>query len=275
MQQHSSWVGRFGVFEPVGGVMSDYFGVVARDDFVFSPDEIFQATRGRFSACLFSHLDETQIAHGLNGVQPRIGLRTRIGNSADVYWDELRRRDKKLVYDTDRREKKLVKEHGQINFEWQSSNREDHLSKLIEMKKNQYTRTGKFKAPLFTEGNVALLNALRDETSESCEGVLSILRANDEIIAMHFGLRCYDTLHVWFPVYSQKFAPYSPGRILLKYLITESIASGIKCLDRGEGDTQAKRDFSNEEHLYYRGFWRDRSLSGKIAGIAAAIHWRL
>ena len=120
IQRHTGWLGRFGVFEPLGGAMSDYFGAVAQLGAKFTPQEIFKATDGKFSACLFSHLDESQVNYGLSGIDPRVGLRTRIGTSAHDYWENLRKADKKLVYDTERREKKLIKEHGEIQFEWQS-----------------------------------------------------------------------------------------------------------------------------------------------------------
>jgi len=275
MQRHVGWIGRFGVFEPVGGVMSDYFGAVAAKGVEFTPQEIFAATRGRIRACLFSHLDETQKAFGLQGSEKRIGLRTRLGVSAEEYWELLRKKDKKLVYDTERREKKLIKEQGEICFEWKSKNGEADLASLIEFKKAQYTRTGKSDAPLFAQKQVALLEYLSKSEALSCEGVLSVMRCGSELVAAHFGLRCYENFHIWFPVYNEKYAAYSPGRILLKHIINESIARGVQVLDRGEGDSQSKRDFSNEEHEYYRGYWQADSWSAHSARIAIAIYWRL
>lgn len=275
IQRHTGWLGRFGVFEPLGGVMSDYFGAVAKPGAKFSPREIFEVPNGRFAASLFTHLDESQVNCGLTGIDPRVGLRTRIGDSVEDYWEDLRKKDKKLVYDTERREKKLIKEHGEIRFEWQSTDREKDLSSLIEKKRDQYARTEKFHAPLFLPANVALLEGLLTTASPSCEGVLSVLYCAQDLVAAHFGLRCHETLHVWFPVYDPKYAAYSPGRILLKNIINESAKRKIHILDRGEGDNQAKRDFSNEQHTYYRGFWIANSPRGYMAKVAAAIYWRI
>lgn len=275
MQKHVGWIGSFGVFEPVGGVMSDYFGAVAAKGVVFTPQEVFAATQGRIRSCLFSHLDETQNAFGLQGSEKRIGLRTKLGVSVEEYWELLRQKDKKLVYDTERREKKLIKEQGEICFEWKSKNREADLVNLIDLKKAQYTRTGKIDAPLYAAKQVALLEYLLKSESLSCEGILSVMRCGGELVAAHFGLRCYEIFHIWFPVYNKKYAAYSPGRILLKHIINESIARGIQVLDRGEGDSQSKRDFSNEEHQYYRGYWQADSWSAHLARIAIAIYWRL
>jgi CelD/BcsL family acetyltransferase involved in cellulose biosynthesis len=275
LQRHREWIGRWGVFEPVGGCMSDYFGAIGVPGSVVLPEHIFTASRGRIAAVLFTHLDESQAKFGLSAGEPRVGLRTYIGNSAETYWADLRRRDKKLVYDTERREKKLAADHGEPCFEWRSSNAQADLRKLIEMKTEQYTRTGKHGGPLFHKHNVDLLERLLSTVDDGCEGVLSVLRSGKDIVAVHFGLRCHDVLHIWFPVYATKFASYSPGRILLKHILWNAAEHGVYTLDRGEGDTAFKRDFANEEHRYFRGLWHAMSLRGAIARIAISLYWRL
>lgn len=275
LQRHGSWLGKVGVFEPVGGIMSDYFGAVGKSGLAVSPEKILQASAGKVGAILFTHLDETQANLGLTGSDPRLGLRTRIGDSPAAYWEDLRKRDKKLVYDTERREKKLVKEHGPLSFEWQSANVLADLQMLVEMKNSQYSRTGKLSAPLFEERNVKLLESLASSRHPDCTGVLSVLRCGSDLVAAHLGLSCHGVLHIWFPVYATKYASYSPGRILLKFIIQQAAEHGIQVLDRGEGDTQAKRDFANEEHHYFRGMWSAKSLRGLVARAATAIYWRL
>jgi CelD/BcsL family acetyltransferase involved in cellulose biosynthesis len=275
LQRHSGWIGKLGVFEPAGGVMTDYFGAVGASQIMVSPDAICRASGGGVAAILFTHLDETQQCFGLTGDEPRVGLRTRIGNSAEAYWESLRRKDKKLVQDTERREKKLAMEQGDVRFEWQSSRRDADLDALVHLKTAQYTRTGKTLAPLFEKRNVRLLECLASFADEECESVLSTLRCGGRLIAAHFGLRCHDVLHVWFPVYDAGYANYSPGRILLKHIIFHAPRQGIRLLDRGEGDTPAKRDFANEEHRYFRGMWTARSLRGFIAKAAVSLYWRL
>jgi CelD/BcsL family acetyltransferase involved in cellulose biosynthesis len=275
LQRHTGWIGRFGVFEPAGGVMTDYFGAVGSSRVMASSGAICRASGGRVAAILFTHLDEAQQRFGLAGDEPRVGLRTRIGDSAEAYWESLRQKDKKLVQDTGRREKKLARERGDVTFEWQSSHRDADLQALIRLKTAQYTRTGKASAPLFEGRNLRLLERLASSADEECEGVLSSLRCGGRLIAAHFGLRCRDALHVWFPVYDADYAGYSPGRILLKHIIEHAPRHGVCLLDRGEGDTPAKRDFANEEHTYFRGLWTAPSLQGFIARAAVSLYWRL
>ncbi|MDR2111718.1 MAG: GNAT family N-acetyltransferase [Candidatus Accumulibacter sp.] len=275
LQRHGEWIGRLGVFEPVGGGMSDYFGAIGVSGSVIVPEHIFSASGGRIAAILFTHLDESQAGFGLRAGEPRVGLRTHIGDSAETYWADLRRRDKKLVYDTERREKKLMTEHGKLCFEWHSSEASADLQKLVEMKTAQYAKTGKHGGPLFHKHNVDLLERLLNTADDACEGVLSVLRSGNEIVAAHFGLRCHDVLHIWFPAYAVKFANYSPGRILLKHIIRHAAEHGVHTLDRGEGDTVAKRDFANGEHRYFRGLWHAMSPRGLLARVAVSLYWRL
>jgi CelD/BcsL family acetyltransferase involved in cellulose biosynthesis len=279
LQRIAGLRGKVGIFEPVGDVMTDYFGIVAAHGLVIDSANLLAATCGRVNAVLFSHLDETQARFGLVGEEPRTGLRTWLGtpldNPASDYWINLRKSDKKLVYDTERREKKLINEVGPVTFEWTSQNPARDMAWLIESKKAQYTRTGKAQAPLFDGRKVALLNRLLQSQEKNCQGILSTLRCGEEIIAVHFGLRCHDMLHVWFPVYNPKYSSYSPGRILFKHLFSAAAAEGIQVFDRGEGDTQAKRDFANDTHTFTRGLWHVPGWRGLLARGVLSVAWRL
>jgi CelD/BcsL family acetyltransferase involved in cellulose biosynthesis len=265
----------FGVYEPAGGVMTDYFGAVAGVGFKLTPSALLKAAKGRINAILFHHLDQDQSRFGLIGREQRIGLRTRLGTPPGMYWSHLRTIDKKLVGDTERRERKLQAEAGELSFEWQSSRPDEDLNWLIEAKRAQYARTGKLHAPLFWPDNVALMKSLGDAREKSCTGVLSVMRCGQQVVAAHLGLRCHDVLHVWFPVYDTESASYSPGRILLKHMFAAAAEAGIQVFDRGEGDTQAKRDFANDEHLYFRGLWLAPGLRGWLARLAIGIAWRM
>ncbi len=275
IQSRHGFVSRFGVFEPAGDVMTDYFGVVAKRGIQLSPAQLLAATRGRINAILFTHLDQTQARFGLDGDERRVGLRTRIGLPAGDYWVRLRHIDKKIVTDTDRREKKLRNEIGPLRFEWQSTVPNVDLAWLIEAKRAQYSRTGKVHAALFDNAYAELLRQLSRTREAECSGILSVLRCGDQIVAAHFGLKCRNVLHVWFPTYDKQFASYSPGRILLKQMFAAAPDEGVEVFDRGEGDSQAKRDFANEEHHYARGLWLAPGLRGWIASLAISIGWRV
>ena len=263
-----------GVYKPVGGTMTDYFGFIASPEFNVQIGDALEAVG--INAITFNHLDESQLEFGLHADAPRVGLRTNISGTGKEFWDALKLLDKKLVSDTERRERKLVTEYGNVAFELKSSKPESDLDELIDMKRSQYDRTGKIGAPLFDKKNVGLLKTLSACNEHSCTGVLSTLRVNQELVAAHFGLQCFDTLHFWFPVYAEKFHAYSPGRLLMKHLIHECVeGAGIRVFDRGEGVTKAKRDFANEEHRYYRGEWTRRGAAGFFGRGVISLDWRL
>lgn len=273
LQRAAGILGRLGVWEPVGGIMTDYFGVVCKPAGTVNINELLAACK--IGLVLFSHLDETQNAFGLTGTKHRIGLRTKINGRGETHWEQLKVSNKKLANDTERRERKLATDHGEIAFEFQSSNAAADLEELIALKKAQYDRTGKARAPLFDEANAQLLRDLLHKQDEFCCGVLSTLRVGGRLVAAHFGLRCGSVLHFWFPGYAKEFAAYSPGRILFRHVISAGSTMGISTLDRGEGDTPAKRDFSNEEHGFQSGIWRAAGVRGLVARLALAIYWRL
>lgn len=275
IQPRRGFTSRFGVFEPAGDVMTDYFGVVAQRGTRLSAAHLLAATRGRINAILFTHLDQTQAGFGLTGDESRIGLRTHLGLPATDYWARLRCTDKKLVTDTERREKKLQHEVGPLHFEWQSSSPEADLAWLIEAKRAQYTRTSRTHAALFESRYVELLRRLSRAQESECMGTLSVLRCGTEIVAAHFGLQCRNVLHVWFPVYGEKHARYSPGRVLLKHMFAAASREGVEIFDRGEGDSQAKRDFANDEHHYSNGLWLASGWRGRLASLAVSVSWRL
>lgn len=254
--------------------MTDYFGFIASPEFCVQISDALEAVG--LNAITFNHLDEEQLKFGVVAEAPRVGLRTNISGTGKEFWDALKVLDKKLVTDTERRERKLVTEHGDVMFELKSSQPDADLDELIQLKQSQYDRTGKTGAPLFDKRNIGLLKTLAACKEASCTGLLSTLRVNEKLVAAHFGLQCFDTLHFWFPVYAEQFHAYSPGRLLMKHLIHECVeGAGIRIFDRGEGDTKAKRDFANEEHLYYRGEWTRRGAAGFVGRGAISLDWRL
>lgn len=274
LQRQPGIAGAMGCYEPVGGVMTDYFGVVARDGVRLDVQALMAATKGRVNLCMYTHLDESQVRFGLTAEEHRTGLQTKLGVPADAFWTRLRDVDKKLVSDTERREKKLRSECGELTFEWQSAQPQSDLQWLIDAKKQQYSRTGRELAPLFDPRNVALLNHLLQRDDDACSGVLSTLRSPQGLIAAHFGLRCHEVLHVWFPVFDRAYAHASPGRILFKYMFDAAARQDIEMFDRGEGDTPAKRDFANAEHRFGRGVWRANGWRGELGLLAQRLAWR-
>jgi CelD/BcsL family acetyltransferase involved in cellulose biosynthesis len=94
-------------------------------------------------------------------------------------------------------------------------------------------------------------------------------------VASHFGLKCIRTLHYWFPAYNPEFSSYSPGRLLLKQIIQAGDQHGVSRIDRGTGDTPAKRDFATSQHAFYRGIWTRPSPQAMGYRLSLSVKWRL
>ena len=270
-RQPGRW-GRLGLHEPVGGLMADYAGLLAGEG-VRTSWVALLAGMGVHSV-FFTHLDEHQLSLGLAGTQPRLGLRTRIhAEGGAAHWAWLRTQGKKLVDDTERRERKLQRDHGEVVFAMDSPQGGQDLQTLIAAKNNQYNRTRAHGGPLLQSRNQRLLAHLLAHPSDGCRVRLSLLKAGDQWVSSHFGLQSGTTLHYWFPVYGEAFASYSPGRILFKHVILQASANGIRLIDRGEGDTAAKRDFATESHQFYKGL-EGRGLRGLGLAFAQRCAWR-
>ena len=121
----------------------------------------------------------------------------------------------------------------------------------------------------------AFLRSLAKLDHPLCSGVLSALYAGDVWVASHFGLRCNRTLHYWFPVYNLQLSSYGPGRLLLKKILDCGHELGISRIDRGAGDTVAKRDFSTSQHQFFRGFWSRGGLRATCYRACLSAKWRL
>jgi CelD/BcsL family acetyltransferase involved in cellulose biosynthesis len=261
-----------GIAERIGGELSDYFGIVAERGLIIEP-----ATLLRFAgikAILFTHLDESQARFGLSGERPEPGLRIRPARNGTPFWSQLRTRDKKFVADTERRERKLVELHGPLRFVFDHPDRLPQLRDLIAAKRAQYQRTA-VTDPMAAEATRRFLEHLSTVEVPSCRAVLSTLHAGETWVASHFGLMYRRVLHYWFPVYNPELKSFAPGRLLVAAIVRSAEKHGIDCIDRGAGDSSAKRDFATEQHSFVRGLWHRPSISSLIYRFGLSASWRM
>jgi len=260
-----------GIGQRLAGEMSDYFGLVAEPGFRIAGRTLLDACGLRSLA--FTHLDESQGENGLTGDKPEVGHRIDFPQGGENFWEEKRRDDKKFVSDTERRERKLIREYGEIRFVFSEESPAASLGELIAFKRAQYHRTGVADA-LRAKQTRDILYALCETRDEQCCGTVSTLYAGDTWVASHFGLRSGSTLHYWFPVYNPELKAFAPGRILLKQIILGT-QLGLERIDRGAGDSVAKRDFSTSRHFFHSGLWQRPGIVALSHRAGLAIGWRL
>jgi CelD/BcsL family acetyltransferase involved in cellulose biosynthesis len=259
--------------EPIGGEMTDYFGLIAKPEIRVTSDRLLRLARINYLG--FSHLDESQFHYGLDGEQPRTGLRIRLAQDTERPLEALLTERHKYRKDTERRARQLAGELGPIDFALDvQQGRSEALENLIGQKRAQYQRTNVPDA-LASSWKSALLHKLSAYQFSSCRSLLSTMSAGGQWIAMHFGIVGNGVLQYWLPVYNPEFSKYAPGRLLIHHVIEASRAAAIHTIDRGEGDTSSKRELANEEHRFFRGVWHNKSVVSRVAQGFHSIKWRL
>ena len=148
------------------------------------------------------------------------------------------------------------------------------LDTLIAQKRRQFSRTGVVDG-LAAPWKQQLLHRLLKLSLPQCRGVLASLYAGDTWLASHFGLAGLDMLQYWFPVYNDEAAKYAPGRLLAKWLIDRAPEFKVTTIDRGAGDTPAKRNFANFSHVFRRGTWFRDDVRSLLPRAVYSISWRL
>lgn len=260
-----------GAAEPIGGEMSDYFGLIAPAGFAIDVPTLLALTQ--LSAINFRNLPAEELSFGLTGEQPERGHRIEIGPEARDYWARLRQKNESLSRELDRRERRIVEALGPLEFKFDVTEKDRELENLIAMKRAQYRATDVADA-LAEPWRRQLLRSLAAAGDPDCAGVFSTLHAGEHWVASHFGLRCGATLHYWFPVYNGALAKFGPGHLLLKHVIDGAAAAGVRAIDRGAGHQPHKSAYLTEPRVYYRGCWHDESLRAVMYRGLQSLAWR-
>ena len=108
-----------------------------------------------------------------------------------------------------------------------------------------------------------------------CRPVISILRGDDRVLARHLGLMSQGVFSGWFPVYDPAAKEFSPGRLLMWHMINEAAKHGITFIDRGEGNSRAKQDFSNGIQRFDKVYWYRSGVTALPARAQFSFQWRL
>lgn len=257
--------------EPVGGAMSDHFGLVAPEG--FATDVRTLLAMARLSAIDFRNLPADELSFGLTGEQPERGHRIEIGSNAREYWARLKQQNESLSRELERRERRIMEALGPLDFTLDCNDRERELEHLMAMKRAQYRKTGVPDA-LAETWQRALLRSLASSRDPDCTGLLSTLYAGERWVASHFGLLCGNKLHYWFPVHNPVLAKFGPGHLLLKHVIDGAAAAGIGTIDRGAGHQSHKSAYVSVPCVYYRGCWHDGSMRATMYRGLQSLAWR-
>ncbi len=237
-----------GVGRAVGLGLSDCQGLVHRPGFEWDARELLRACG--LAVWEFDHLVEGQapFAAGAAGTFPSPVM--DVDQGYEEYLRRLRERSPKFTRTTLAKERKLGREHDGVRYVHDERDPEV-LRALMAWKSAQYRRTGRsdrFAHPWISR----LVEQLFHTRSDRFAGLLSVLYADGQPVAAHFGLRTERVLACWFPAYDPAYAKYSPGLILHLRMAEAAAADGIAHLDLGRGrkdykDSLKTRDLTVSE----------------------------
>lgn len=140
--------------------------------------------------------------------------------------------------------RKMQREVGALNFTLDDRNPEV-LEWIIRQKRSKYKRTGctDFFAPHWTRMLLAELGRCQQH---QFQGMCSVLRAGDSIVAAHFGMLANGILHYWYPVFDRDYHQYSPGTELYLQIVQAAASRGIRQIDMGYGTENFKTKIVNQ-----------------------------
>lgn len=220
---------RLNVALPVGAGFSEFHGVVAYPGLKCSVPELLRGCR--VLAWKYDHVPVSQ--------EPFAEFHHRIGGSPyldltggfEAYCAERQRRGSSVVRRTARKLRKLHREFGPVEFELHDGGSRG-LDKLIQWKSAQHVRTG--VVDVFRRNWVTdLLHRVAGFQSGAFAGVMSVLSAGGQPIAVHLGMRTGAVAHMWYPAYDPGFGAYSPGMILFLEMARAFAADGVVRMDLG------------------------------------------
>ena len=171
--------------------------------------------------------------------------------------------NKKTYKDTLRQIRRL-KKIGNLNFKIINEEKDMVLytKKMIELKSIQYSYTK--QNHLFTEKKYRdFYTGLISNELLKRNLHISVLLLDDNLISIHYGFKYNHTLYYILPVYSKKWSTYSPGNILLYFLVKDCFNQKIKYFDFTEGENKYKLRWSNKKTSMYTSFFGN-SLKGKM-----------
>ena len=226
---------------PVGGIVSDYQGLICRPDFSCDPRELLKACA--LISWDFDRLLATQQFfkpfHKLCDPSALIDL----SRGYEAYVAERRAAGTEQIKKCMNLRRRLELELGPIRFVPHSPDR-CALTKVLAWKSQKYRKTG-WRDLFALKWGRSLVEQIHATKSDSFAGMLSLLYAGDKLLAGHIGMRSRTVWHYWFPAYDPQFAKYSPGLLLLLKMAEHAPEVGLRTIDLGTGLTLYKRRLMN------------------------------
>lgn len=230
---------RSGVAAPIGGPVSDFQGLIARE-----PDGVDM--RGAIRGWGLSAFDFNHAVAGQRAFSEAAHLTTRspsIDLSAGYEAWHADRRGASDVKTAQRKAQKLARDHGPLRLSLHDDT-EEAWTAFVAWKTAALKALNARPFDEIPWLNRAM-NAFRRHREPGFAAPVTALYAGDTLAAVHFGLRTDAVWHWWFPTYNPELAAYSPGMVMLLELAREAARAGVTAIDLGRGEARYKTAFAN------------------------------
>ncbi|MGH1422480.1 MAG: GNAT family N-acetyltransferase [Hyphomonas sp.] len=255
-----------GLARSIGAPFSDYSGPVLRSDFGWSLVEIIE------SAGLSAWQTTSLVDPWDKFEAERSGAHSTMLITLDIdpadYLEQQRKKHAKRFKNFRRLDSQATRDGYELSMKWGAID-PALKNELFRYKSEQYVASG-----LVDLTDTKHSRAILDEVANSPNGFCIGLWAGDEFVSAHFGFRLDDVFHPWIAAYNPDFARYSPGNLLLKRIIENMPAMGLREYDLAEGHDHYKKYYISSERTVYHAHVTSRSLFGR-AKSAQSVVWRL
>ncbi|MFN3816224.1 GNAT family N-acetyltransferase [Brevundimonas sp.] len=254
---------RGGSILPLGAPMNDFHGVIARPGDAPDLHELARLLNG-------ARMNVGAWVGEAKGMVERDCLMVALPEAGyDAWYAERRETERKYFKDKERARRGLERDLGPI--ETRTDQRDTALlDHLIELKRDQYRRTGRHD--IFACGWTRdLLHALMDEQDGDFGASVATLTAGDTLAAMEFSLHAGNRWHFWFPVYEPAAARCSPGIMLSMDTMRLMGARGYRVFDYGFGGEGYKKYFCNASQTVREGVIVRPGLGATVSQAAVGV----
>ncbi len=138
----------------------------------------------------------------------------------------------------------LERSIGPKSLEWGSTS-SAHIRQLIDWKSARFGGSRK----LFAEPAArSILEELSVSPSDECRGVVTVLRAGDQTLAVMASLAAPGVLSGWFCAYDPEMGKFSPGNLVILGTVEEAARRGVRQVELGPGQDSYKSRLSNASY---------------------------
>jgi CelD/BcsL family acetyltransferase involved in cellulose biosynthesis len=229
-----------GFARPIGSPFSDYHALITEPGVRLEGREALAAAglKGlRFSNLIDPYSSFDAVAQSANdGYAMKLGPR-----GAQAYLEAIRTANPKRAKNWRRLENKLEREVGRIAFLIDDRSPEA-FETLVRWKREQHVRTGLhdvFGAPW----SLGLMRDLFVQRQGPFQGLMMTLRAGDQLVAGHFGVRTNGHFHSWISSIDPQTAAMGAGNTLLLHAVGNMPEIELETFDMGPGHGHYKEPF--------------------------------